>query len=162
MVSWLERDIVQPQNPPGLWLLILTRLLLVDWPSKRHWRMIWKYKAVDQEQAWDLGSGWSHVQNRETENSDWSFNLLGRCDVHSMTLLFYVYHSMTLSDFLAPVLTNLPGHEPGKSVYLGLGTVTQVPYAPCMCFPFHFYTSKYILFSLDKRGSTQRVSFSIP
>lgn len=64
-----------------------------------------------------------------------------RCEVQGRLL---GYHSVTLRGSLAPVLNNLSGHEPGKSAYLlvGLGTMTQVPYMPCPCFPSHFYISK--------------------
>lgn len=97
---------------------------------------------------------------RDYENLDWSFNLyMERCEVQGRLL---DYHPVTLRSSLAPVLNNLSGLKPGKSAYLGLGTVTQVPYMPCPCFPSHFYTSKYTSIFTDERESTWTVSLSIP
>ena len=60
-------------------------------------------------------------------------------------------YSATLMDFPAPVLINLSGHKPGKSVYLCLGTRTQVPHVPCMCFPLSLLCYQRSIFTGRKK-----------
>ena len=60
-------------------------------------------------------------------------------------------YSATLMDSPAPVLINLSGHKPGKSVYLCLGTRTQVPHMPCMCFPLSLLCYQRSIFTGRKK-----------